>query len=85
MINEDVVTTKCNKCKSKFYIRIFKNKINKLQIGLYCTRCNKWYKFINEEDVPYYVGCKCRVKNEYGNLYDTKLYQIQKYFRYIAK
>lgn len=74
---DDILSSKCKYCKSKLYVKIFKNKVNKMQIGLYCTKCNKWHKFINEDDVFYYVGCKCKIVNAYGNLYKTKLYQLK--------
>lgn len=74
---EDATSTKCKYCKNKLYVKVFKNKVNKMQIGLYCTKCNKWHKFINEDDVFYYVGCKCKIVNTYGDLYKTKLYQLR--------
>lgn len=82
---EENVSTKCKYCNNKLYVKIFKNKIKKLQIGLYCSKCNKWHKFINENDVSYYVGCKCKVLNTYGSLKETSLYPFQKYFIYKYK
>ena len=81
--NEDIMNwtdetgTKCKYCKGKFYIKIFRNKSNSIQIGLYCSKCQKWHSFINEDDVFYYVGCKCRIVNNYGDLRNTKLYQLK--------
>ena len=52
---EDATSTKCKYCKNKLYVKIFKNKVNKMQIGLYCTKCNKWHKFINEDGTYTYT------------------------------
>ena len=74
---KDDLGTKCKYCRHKLYIKIFKNSASLMQIGLYCSKCQKWHSFINEDDVFYYVGCKCRIVNTYGNLYGTKLYQLK--------
>lgn len=71
------LSSKCKYCKSKLYIKVFKNKANLRQMGLYCSRCQKWHRFINDDDVFYYVGVGCRIINTYGNLYGTKLYQLK--------
>ena len=82
-INEDALgwsdetRTKSKCCRAKLYIKIFRNKANMLQIGLYCSKCQKWDKFVDENDVFYYVGCRCRVLNTYGSLYGTRLYQLK--------
>lgn len=46
-------------------------------MGLYCSKCGKYHKFINDDDVFYYVGVGCRIVNKYGNLYNTRLYQLK--------
>ena len=46
-------------------------------MGLYCSKCNKYHKFINDDDVFYYVGVGCKIVNTYGSLYYTKLYQLK--------
>ena len=74
---KDELGTKCRYCRGKLYIKIFKNSAFLMQIGLYCSKCNKWHSFINEDDVFYYVGCKCRIVNQYGDLSHTKLNQLR--------
>ena len=46
-------------------------------MGLYCTECNKYVRFVNDDDVFYYVGVGCKVVNEYGPLYRTKLNRLK--------
>ena len=46
-------------------------------MGLYCSKCGKWHKFINDDDVFYYVGVGCRIVNEYGPLYKSKLNKLK--------
>ena len=41
------------------------------------SKCGKYHKFINDDDVFYYVGVGCRIVNKYGPLFKTKLYQLK--------
>lgn len=71
------VSDRCKHCNGKLYVKIFKNKVDKKQIGLYCSRCNKYIRFLTENDVFYYVGVGCRIVNEYGPLYKSKLNKLK--------
>ena len=74
---DENLSSKCKYCKRKLYIKIFRNKNNKRQMGLYCSKCGKYHKFINDDDVYYYVGVGCRIVNKYGPLYNTRLYPLK--------
>ena len=74
---DENLSSKCKSCNGKLIIKIFRNKANQRQMGLYCSKCGKYHKFINDDDVFYYVGVGCRIKNTYGNLYGTKIYQLK--------
>ena len=67
--------SKC--CNKKLEIRIFKNRSNNRQMGLYCSKCGKYHKFINDDDVYYYVGVGCKIVNTYGDLKGTKIYYLR--------
>lgn len=74
---DENLSSKCKYCKSKLYIKIFRNRDQKRQIGLYCSKCGRYHKFITDDDVFYYVGTGCRIVNKYGPLYNTRLYQLK--------
>ena len=46
-------------------------------MGLYCSECNKYVRFINDNDVFYYVGLGCKIENTYGPLNKTRLYKLR--------
>ena len=74
---DENLSSKCRSCNKKLYVKIFRNKANRRQMGLYCSKCGKWHKFLNDDDVFYYVGVGCRIVNNYGSLYNTKLYKLK--------
>lgn len=71
------VSDKCKICNGKLYVKIFKNKRDKRQVGLYCSECEKYVRFLTDNDVFYYVGVGCIIVNNYGPLYKSKLNKLK--------
>lgn len=50
---------KCNRCKSKtLYLMEKKDKNGEIMTALRCKKCNKWLKWVNDEDKLFYTLVK---------------------------
>lgn len=72
---------RCKLCNSLNYIKIFKNKAENRQQGLYCSSCGKYQKFLTNKEVYYYVGIGLKLVNTFGDLSNTPLRQLNNSLR----
>ena len=70
------IPKKCSLCGGKLYVNIFKNKAGMKQQGLYCSLCEKYYKFLTNREVYYCKNIGLTVKNSYGDLSNTELWRL---------
>ena len=67
---------KCSLCDGELYVHIYKNKAGMKQQGLYCSICEKYYKFLSNREVYYCKNTGLKVKNSYGDLSQTDLWRL---------
>ena len=53
----------CTKCNSKDLF----TKVNGNQVGLYCSNCGKWIKWLSKEEIRIYDEQKKRKTNVFNN------------------